>query len=65
LPLASNLKPQQIHQTLPYAITNPIWIDVDGNGWTPPKAPLPRTAPPAPPRPDVRSQFEALPDFTP
>jgi len=65
LPLASNLKPIQIHQTLPYAITNPIWVDVDGNGWTPPKAALPRIAGPAQPRPDVREQFEALPEFTP
>jgi len=65
LPLASNLKPELIHQTRPFAITNPIWIDIDGNGWSPPRAALPRAAPTAQPRPDVRSQFEALPEFTP
>ena len=25
--------------THPYAITNPIWVDVDGQGWTPPGLP--------------------------
>ncbi len=65
LPIASNLKPNQIHQTRPYAITNPIWVDIDGNGWTPPRAALPRVAPASPPAPDVRTQFEALPEFTP
>jgi hypothetical protein len=65
LPIASNLKPIQIHQSLPYAITNPIWIDIDGNGWTPPRAALPRVMTASPPAPDVRSQFEALPEFTP
>jgi len=25
--------------TYPYAITNPIWVDVDGGGWTPPGLP--------------------------
>jgi hypothetical protein len=65
LPIASNLKPGVVHQTLPFAITNPIWIDIDGNGWTAPKAALPRVAGPAQPRPDVRSQFDALPEFTP
>lgn len=25
----------------PYAMTNPIFVDVDGNGWTPPKDPVP------------------------
>lgn len=61
LPIASSLKPNRVHQSTPYAITNPIWIDVDGNGWTPPKQPLPRK--PAAKRtvlPDVRAQFEAL-----
>jgi hypothetical protein len=24
---------------LPYAITNPIWVDVGGNGWVPPGLP--------------------------
>jgi len=60
LPITSNLKPAPVHQQKPFAITNPIWIDVDGNGWTPPKPPLPRRTAPARPRPDVRAQFEAL-----
>ncbi len=42
LPITSNLKPQRLHTATPYAITNPIWIDRDGNGWTPPKPPLPK-----------------------
>jgi hypothetical protein len=60
LPLAAKLRPPLVHTQFPYAITNPIWIDVDGDGWTPPRPPLPRrTAPPAA-RPDVRARFEAL-----
>ena len=62
LPLASKLKPQQLHYSTPYAITNPIWIDANNDGtWTPPKMPfaarvaVPRVAP------DVRSQFVAIP----
>nr|MBA3452124.1 CehA/McbA family metallohydrolase [Deltaproteobacteria bacterium] len=65
LPIASNLRPSLVHPTRPYAITNPIWVDIDGNGWTPPRGALPRTAGSPQPRPDVRSQFEALPEFTP
>jgi hypothetical protein len=64
LPIANPIKPVRVHTSTPYAITNPIWIDVDGNGWTPPGPPLPmrRTAPSA--RPDVRQQFDALPDVS-
>ena len=29
-------KAATVHSTLPYAITNPIYVDVDGDGWTPP-----------------------------
>jgi len=65
LPLTSNLKPNRIHIQTPQAITNPIWIDVDGNGWTPPKPPLVRRRAPAGPAPDVRAQFEALPEISP
>jgi hypothetical protein len=67
LPIASNLKPQRIHTAMPYAITNPFWIDRDGDGWTPPKPPLPQGAQrPAPAdAPDVRSQFDALPEISP
>jgi hypothetical protein len=65
LPIASALKPKRLHTVTPYAITNPIWIDHDGNGtWTPPKMPLPRSAtlPTAPP--DIREQFDALPEIS-
>lgn len=64
LPSANPIKPLRIHISQPYAITNPIWIDVDGGGWTPPKPALPtkRVTPPA--RPDVRTQFEALPEVS-
>jgi len=65
LPLTAKLKPLRIHPSTPYAITNPIWIDVGGNGWTPPKAPLPRIKAPTGPLPDVRSQFDALAEVTP
>jgi hypothetical protein len=67
LPIASSLKPNRVHQSTPYAITNPIWIDIDGNGWTPPKSPLPmkRKSPDKPAAlPDVRSQFDALPEVS-
>jgi hypothetical protein len=67
LPIASSLKPNRVHQSTPYAITNPIWIDIDGNGWTPPKSPLPmkRKSPDKPAvLPDVRSQFDALPEVS-
>jgi hypothetical protein len=64
LPSANPIKPLRVHISTPYAITNPIWIDVDGNGWNPPKTPLPqkRVTPSA--RPDVRTQFDALGDLS-
>lgn len=62
LPATAKLKPKGTHYSVPYAITNPIWIDHDGGGWKPPKPPLPqRFAPRTSPIPDVRAQFEALP----
>ena len=64
LPITSAQKPQRTHITTPYAITNPIWIDHDGNGWTPPKMPLPSRPAPPPARPDVRDVFDALPEIT-
>jgi hypothetical protein len=64
LPLTSNLRPSSTHIVTPYAITNPIWIDVDGNGWTPPRAPLPRRAMRSGPPPDIRARFEALPEIS-
>ena len=65
LPIASNLKPERLHISTPYAITNPIWIDTDGGGFDPPQAPLPRKAPPPASRPDVRTQFDKLPEWSP
>jgi hypothetical protein len=65
LPLASNLKPERTHVSTPYAITNPIWIDIDGNGWTPPKPPFAAKPQPRRTLPDVRAQFDALPEVSP
>jgi hypothetical protein len=65
LPVTAKLKPDQIHTSTPFAITNPIWVDIDGNGWNAPKPALPRVAPSARPRPDVREQFESLPELSP
>jgi hypothetical protein len=62
LPITSSLKPVRVHFSKPYAITNPIWLDVDSNGWTPPKMPLPRIAPKPDRHPDVRAVFDALPE---
>lgn len=64
LPLTSPLAPSHTHVVTPYAITNPIWIDVDGNGWTAPEPSLPRTAAAAQAAPDVRAQFDALPEIS-
>jgi hypothetical protein len=66
LPITSNLRPSSTHIVTPYALTNPIWVDVDGNGWTPPRPPLPRRAAPhsGTPPPDVRTRFDALPEIS-
>jgi len=64
LPLTSKLAPDHLHQTTPYAITNPIWIDVDGNGWTAPKPALPRMPAVTAAPPDVRARFDALPELS-
>jgi hypothetical protein len=64
LPITSTLRPVRTHTATPYAITNPIWIDRDGNGWTP-RNPLPRRFAPRAPLPDVRVQFDALPEVSP
>ena len=53
------------HQVNLEYLAQTIWVDVDGNGWTAPLPALGRHAPPATTRPDVRRQFEALPEFTP
>jgi hypothetical protein len=60
LPIASTLKPATTHFQQPYAITNPIWIDAEGDGWTPPRPPLPKGTLGGRTRPDVREQFEKL-----
>ncbi|MEO8842885.1 MAG: CehA/McbA family metallohydrolase [Kofleriaceae bacterium] len=66
LPLTSPLKPRQLHYSTPYAITNPIWIDSNGDGqWTPPKPPFATKQAPRGAAPDVRAQFDALPEFSP
>ena len=67
LPLAAKLKPERVHVSAAYAITNPIWIDADSNGtWTPPKPPLPqKTRRAGGTLPDVRTQFDALPEVSP
>jgi hypothetical protein len=64
LPLTSSLAPSHTHITTPYAITNPIWIDVDGGGWTAPRPPLPDRGTAGPP-PDVRAVFDGLPEVSP
>jgi hypothetical protein len=60
LPLTSSLKPIRIHTSTPYAITNPIFVDIDGNGWHAPLPPLARTKPPNRTAPDVRARFDAI-----
>jgi hypothetical protein len=65
LPLTSPLKPPQLHYSTPYAITNPIWIDANGDGqWTPPKPALATKQGPHAPAPDVRAQFDSVPEFS-
>jgi len=59
LPTQASLKPPTTHTQRPYAITSPIWIDVDGGGWTPPRPPF-TTRIGTSVRPDVRDQFEKL-----
>jgi hypothetical protein len=41
-----NLLPSRVHKATAYALTNPVWVDVDGDGeYTPPRAlpPLPES----------------------
>jgi hypothetical protein len=63
LPATAKLQPKRTHIATPYAITNPIWIDRDGSGWTPPKGALPKQVTSQGSRPDVRTQFDALPEL--
>jgi hypothetical protein len=65
LPITATLQPVRTHTSTPYAITNPIWVDIDGNGWTPPKTPLPARPAAAGRLPDVREQFDSLPEISP
>lgn len=68
LPITGALKPSRTHFSTPYAITNPIRIDLNGDGWKPPQAPIDKTKKrhSEPKRaPDVRAQFDALPEVSP
>ncbi|MEZ4360215.1 MAG: CehA/McbA family metallohydrolase [Kofleriaceae bacterium] len=63
LPITGKLRPDATDVLHPFAMTSPIWLDVDGGGFSPPKAPLPRRSRGgAAQPPDVRAQFEAAPD---
>lgn len=42
LPLTGKLRPDSTEVSRPFAMTSPIWVDVDGGGFTPPKPPLPK-----------------------
>jgi hypothetical protein len=56
------LKPDRTVFVHPFAITSPIWVDIDGGGWTSPRPPLSRsTVPSARTAPDLRRAFDALP----
>lgn len=50
------IEPPRLRQVTPYAITNPIWIDVDGNGFGTKLAPRRAAAL----VPSVRAQFERI-----
>ena len=56
----AGLKPNPTYPLTPFAITNPIWVNVDGGQWTPPDEPLTRAShPPATTSAvgDVRERF--------
>jgi hypothetical protein len=65
LPITGKLRPDATEVLRPFAMTSPIWIDVDGGGFTPPQPPLPKktldgtSAGPRATPPDVRAQFRA------
>ena len=56
-----NLRPRRTFQTNPIAITNPIWIDHDGNGWNAPLV-LAKPAHEHPTHPDLRNAFANMPE---
>ena len=65
LPIAAKLKPPALHFSKPLAITNPIFIDTNGDGkWTPPQPPLPDQLEGSNARIDVRDAFDALPEVS-
>jgi hypothetical protein len=56
------LQPDKTTVVTPFAMTSPIWVDIDGGGWTSPRPALSRDKPAAPrPAPDLRDTFDALP----
>lgn len=77
LPLAGKLRPDATDVLKPFAMTSPIWVDVDGGGFTPPKPRLPAKTLGGVSGlsgggggggrrlPDVREQFRAAPGVTP
>lgn len=57
-----NVRPPRVYTATPEAITNPVWIDHDGNGTFDP--PLPPPAHPAKgAKPDLRRVFKTIPEF--
>src|SRR5262249_37506017 len=64
---SGNLKPRRTSIITPEAMTNPIWVDHDGNGrCDPPRAPLANApSPSATDNADVRRAFAALPEVNP
>jgi hypothetical protein len=60
-----SLKPDKTEIVRPYAITSPIWVDIDGGGWLAPRPALSRErAPQTAAVPDLRDVFAALPGGT-
>jgi hypothetical protein len=58
------LKPDKTVTVTPFAITNPIWVDVDGGGFTSRLPMLTRKTAARTAAPDVRDAFDALPGAT-
>jgi hypothetical protein len=62
-----NLKPSEAQKPFPQAITNPIWVDTDGNGQFDPPGVAnanSRKVRPGPLREDVRRTFENIPRYS-